>query len=279
MWTSVIDLGARHGSPLQGTADEWWVSGESLHQLLARLAAEWWVAEETDSGRLIGFARTLERDGLLELTEFFVLPDVQGKGIGRALLELAFPAGRGAVRSIVATSDVRAQARYYAAGMVARFPIYTLAAHPSDAEPAGDLAAVPIDDAQTFHDQRAIERQALGHRRSDEELGWLVEHRRAHLYKRDGEAIGFSFVGSDGVGPVAAKEPSDLPFILLHVEGQAHAMGLERIEIQVPAPNEVAMRHLMGRGYRLDPWINFLMSDRPFGRFDRLVPFSPPLFL
>jgi hypothetical protein len=195
------------------------------------------------------------------------------------LLELAFPARRGAVRSIVATSDVRAQARYYAAGMVARFPIYTLAARPSDAEPAGDLTAVPIDDALTIHDQRAIERQALGHRRSDEELRWLVEHRRAHLYKRDGEAIGFSFAGSDGVGPVAAKEPSDLPAILLHVEGQAHAMGLERIEIQVPAPNEAAMRHLMGRGYRLDPWINFLMSDRPFGRFDRLVPFSPPLFL
>jgi GNAT superfamily N-acetyltransferase len=279
MWTSVVDLGARHGSPLKGTAEEWWGSGQSLQQLLARLAAEWWVAEETDSGRLIGFARTLERDGLLELTEFFVLPDVQGKGIGRALLELAFPAGRGAVRSIVATSDVRAQARYYAAGMVARFPLYTLAARPSDAELAGDLSAVPIDNAETFDDQRAIERQALGHRRSDEELGWLVEHRRAHLYKRDGEAIGFSFVGSDGVGPVAAKEPSDLPFILLHVEGQAHAMGLERIEIQVPAPNEVAMRHLMGRGYHLDPWINFLMSDRPFGRFDRLVPFSPPLFL
>ena len=34
------------------------------------------------------------------------------------------------------------------------------------------------------------------------------------------------------------------------------------------------MRHLMGRGYRLDPWINFLMSDRPFGRFDRFVPFG-----
>src|SRR5438477_6857567 len=39
MWTSVVDLGARHGSLLQGTADEWWSSGESLHQLLARLAA------------------------------------------------------------------------------------------------------------------------------------------------------------------------------------------------------------------------------------------------
>ena len=55
-------------------------------------------------------------------------------------------------------------------------------------------------------------------------------------------------------------------------------MGLERIEIQVPAPNEVAMRHLMGRGYRFDHWINFLKYDRPFGRFDRFVPFGPPLF-
>ena len=94
-------------------------------------------------------------------------------------------------------------------------PIYTLAARPSDAEPAGYLAPVQIDDPQTFHDQRPIEHQALGHRRSEEELGWLVEHRRAHLYERDDEAIGFSFVGSDGVGPVAAKEPSDLPFILI----------------------------------------------------------------
>jgi GNAT superfamily N-acetyltransferase len=53
------------------------------------------------------------------LTEFFVLPDHQSRGIGRALIERAFPAGRGNVRSIIATSDVRAQARYYAAGAVA----------------------------------------------------------------------------------------------------------------------------------------------------------------
>jgi hypothetical protein len=70
-----------------------------------------------------------------------------------------------------------------------------------------------------------------------------------------------------------------LPAILLHVEDVARSVGLQRIEIQMPAPNEVAIRHLMGRGYRFDPWINFLMSDSPFGRFDRFVPFSPPTFL
>jgi hypothetical protein len=47
----------------------------------------------------------------------------------------------------------------------------------------------------------------------------------------------------------------------------------------VPAPNVIAIRHLMRRGYRFDSWINFLMSDRPFGQFDRFIPFSPPLFL
>jgi GNAT superfamily N-acetyltransferase len=281
MWTSVVDLGTRLGSPLQGTADDWWRSGESLHRLLAQLAAEWWLAEETDSGRLVGFARTIEREGLVELTEFFVLPQAQGRGIGRELLERAFPAGAGTVRSIVATSDVRAQARYYTAGTVARFPIYTLAAAIGEAGTAwgGGVAAVPIDDARAIEKQRAIERQVLGHRRSDEEMRWLLEHRRAHLYQRDGETIGFSFVGGDGVGPVAALAPSELPAILLHVEGVARSIGLERIEIQVPAPNEVAIRHLMGRGYHFDAWINFLMSDSPFGRFDRFVPFGPPMFL
>jgi GNAT superfamily N-acetyltransferase len=279
MWASVVELGSRHGSPLSGTADEWWSSSEPIHRLLARLAAEWWVAEESDSGRLLGFARTLERDGLFELTEFFVLPDAQGKGIGRRLLDLAFPAGRGAVRSIVATFDVRAQARYYAAGTIARFPLYTLAGRPAVSDPAADLDVVPIDTPQTIQHQRAVERQVLGHQRSDDEVNWLLQYRRGHVYKRDDQAIGFSFVGPDGVGPAAALDPSDLAAILLHVEHQAHDLGLNHIEIQVPAPNAAAMRHLLSRGYQVDPWMNFLMSDRPFGHFDRFINFSPPLFL
>jgi GNAT superfamily N-acetyltransferase len=281
MWAAVVDLGSKHGTPLTGTADEWWSSGESLHNLLARIAAEWWVAEEADSARLIGFARTLQREGLVELTEFFVLPESQGAGVGRALLERAFPAGRGAVRSIVATSDVRAHARYYAAGTVARFPIYSLVTGPGQAKPVyeGDLAAVRIDDELTIEEQRAVEGQVLGHRRSDVEMEWLLERRQAHVYRREGKPVGFSFVGPDGIGPVAALIPADLPSILLHIEGVAGGLGIERMELQVPAPNEVAMRHLMSRGFRLDPWINFLMSDKPFGQFDRFIPFGPPMFL
>jgi GNAT superfamily N-acetyltransferase len=279
MWLSVTDLGRRQGTPLEGSATDWWPSSEPLHRQLAQIAAEWWVAEEADSGRLVGFARSIERDGLLELTEFFVRPDQQSRGVGKALLERAFPAGRGTVRSIVATSDVRAQARYYAAGTVARFPLFTLAGVPGAMEHIRPVMAEPIDGEHEIEAQRAIERTVLGHRRSDDEIRWLLDRRQGHLYRRADRVIGFSFLGRDGAGPMAALEPSDLPAILLHVEALARTMGLERLELQVPAPNAIAIRHLMGRGYRFDSWINFLMSDRPFGQFDRFIPFGPPLFL
>jgi GNAT superfamily N-acetyltransferase len=279
MWESVTDLGRRQGTPLDGSASDWWPSSEPLHRLLAQIAAEWWVAEETGSGRLLGFARSIERDGLFELTEFFVRPDEQSRGVGKVLLERTFPAGRGTVRSIVATMDVRAQARYYTAGTVARFPVFTLGSAPGDAGPVREVMAEPIDGELAIEAQRVIERTVLGHRRSDDEIRWLLDRRQGHLYRRAGRVIGFSFLGRDGAGPMAALEPADLPAILLHVESLAHSIGLERLELQVPGPNAVAIRQLMGRGYRFDSWINLVMSDRPFGQFDRFIPFSPPLFL
>ena len=279
MWSSVTELGVRQGTPLEGTAEDWWRSSEPLSRLLAEEAAEWWVAELPSSSQLVGFARSVERDGLFELTEFFVRPNQQSRGIGKALLERAFPAGRGRVRSIIATSDVRAQARYYAAGTVARFPLFTMGGAPAASSPVGDLMAEPIEGGRAIQAQRRIERRVLGHRRSESEIGWLLVRRRGHLYLRDGQYIGFSFLGPDGTGPMAALNSADLPAILAHVEDVARSIGLERLELQVPGPNEVGIRHLLARGFHIDKWINLLMSDRPFGHFDRFIPFSPPLFL
>jgi hypothetical protein len=174
---------------------------------------------------------------------------------------------------------VRAQARYYAAGTVARFPLFTMGGTPGDRRPPAVLATEPIDGERAIDAQRAVERTVLGHRRSDEEVMWLLDRRQGHLYRRGDRTVGFSFLGRDGAGPIAALDPADLPAILLHVEGLARSMGLERLELQAPGPNAVAIRHLMDRGFRFDSWINLLMSDRPFGQFDRFIPFSPPVFL
>ncbi len=281
LWASVTDLGVRHGTPLHGSATEWWASGESLQSFLAAHAAEWWVAEEPDGGTLIGYGRSIERGGLLELVELFVLPTRQSAGVGRALIDRAFPLGRGDIRSIIATTDVRAVSRYYRADTVARFPMLTLGGVPAKAQAAGNMTADPID-VESETDRRVlreIDRWVLEYPREEAEIHWLLQDREGFLYRRNEEAIGFAFVGKDGVGPVAVLDAGDLPAILLHVEGRAFAADIDRIEFQVPAPNEVATRHLLSRGFRLDPWVNLLMSNRPFGRFDRLVSFGPPVFL
>lgn len=133
---------------------------------------------------LLGYARSIERGGLFELTEFFVMPMRQSGGLGRALIDRAFPVGRGDVRSIIATTDPRALARYYRAGAVARFPMLTLGGVPTETGITGDVTPRPLD-ADSEKDvsaMREIERSVLEFARDAAEIRWLLSDREGHLY-------------------------------------------------------------------------------------------------
>ena len=84
----------------------------------------------------------------------------------------------------------------------------------------------------------------------------ILERREGYLYRRGGRSIGFAFVGKGGAGPIAALDADDLAVELLHVEGRAHALGVNRLNLQVPGVNAVAVRHLVGRGFQIDAWVN-----------------------
>lgn len=281
LWESVTDLARRNAVHLDGTAAEWWAAQEPLHRFLATHAAEWWVAQDDGSSELIGYARSITRGDLLELTEFFVLPGRQSAGVGRALLERAFPVERHEVRSIIATTDVRAQSRYARAGTAARFPFFSLVGEPSETSPGGEITshAIALDSPADRAIVQDIERTVLEYPRGDEEIRWLLEDRRGFLYRRGDDAIGFAFLGEHGVGPIAVLDPADMGAILLDVEGRAYESGIKKLDFQVPSLNEIATRHLLARGFQLDTWMNLLMSNRPFGRFDRFIAFGPPMFL
>jgi GNAT superfamily N-acetyltransferase len=276
---SVRDLAARQNTPWEVEAETQWARMRYLFEHLAEHSAEWWIAEDPATDEAIGYARSIERGGLFELSEFFVAPGRQSAGVGAALLAHAFPAHRGEVRAIIATTDVRAQARYYAAGTVARFPIVALVGTPRPADRAPELEIVPVaaDDAE-IDDLRQVERTVLEFDRG-EELRWLAEQREGFLYRRDGAPIGFGFIGRAGTGPIAALDPSDQPAILRHLEARAAALELEEVSFEVPMVNGVAIRHLLERGFRMDPFYTFLMSSRPFGQFDRYIGFGPPFVL
>jgi GNAT superfamily N-acetyltransferase len=276
---SIRDLADRLNTPWQVEPDAQWKRMQYLFDHLAEHAAEWWIAEDAATGEPIGYARSVAREGLFELSEFFVHPGRQQGGVGAALLERAFPRDRGEVRTIIATPDVRAQARYYRAGTVARFPIVALQGRPRAGAPAAGVEAVRlVAGGPEMAEVRRIEAAILEFDRGDE-LNWLAERREGYLYRRGTVAIGFAFVGAEGTGPIAAMEAADQRDILAHVEDRAAALALPEITFETPMVNGEAVGHLLDGGYRMDPFYTFLMSSRPFGRFDRYIGFSPPFVL
>jgi GNAT superfamily N-acetyltransferase len=273
---AMSDLFVRQGIAWELDPEAFWKDLEPFLVHLGTTAGEWWVAIDESDGSLVGYARSVQRGGLIELSELFVRPGRQSSGLGRQLIERALPPGGGEVRVIIATTDVRALARYYGVGTVVRFPIASLGAEPQPGD-AGELEVVSatIDNVAEL---AVIEQAVVGYPR-DADYPWLIEHREGFLYRRDGRALGFAFVSPGGAGPIAVLDPADQVAILRHAEGRANTLGMESVSFEVPMVNEVAMRHLLGRGFRIEPPLTLLMSSVPFGAFDRFILFGPPIVL
>lgn len=286
---TVDDLSRRMGYQANSTADDPdpWAVRRPLWEHLSRTGEPAWLAID-DDGRPIGYARSILRDGERELTEFFVLPGHQSAGIGRELLDRSFPAGAGAAhRSVIATGDPRALGRYLKAGLEMRFPIVTFLGRPTTEVVPTDLELAPIEgSASVLAALDRVDRHVIGHRRSEDHR-WLVDQRSAVVAWRGGRVVGYAYAGRFQ-GPIAALDPSDLAALLAWAASTAAATadssataetGSGEIGFDVPLTNVVAVRHLLARGYRLDPFITYYLSDGPAGRFDHYVVTSPPLFI
>lgn len=273
---AVGDLMARQNHESSIDADSLWKVLESYVAHLAVHAAEWWLAEDAGDGSLVGHARSVERGGLFELSELFVKPGRQSSGLGKELIERAFPRGRGDVRVIIATNDVRALARYYAADTVARFPIASLSGAAKAARGGElDVVSATVDDVAIIAE---LETAVVGYAR-DADYPWLLRERQGLLYRRGHRVVGFAFFSTTGLGPIAALDPADQRFILDDLENRAHVAGVEELSFSVPMINEIAMNHLLGRGFKVDGPVHLFMSNRPFGNFDRFISFAPPIVL
>jgi predicted acetyltransferase len=228
----------------------------------------------------VGYARSIVRDGVRELTEFFVLPDAQSSGIGRGLLERAFPAGGARHRAIVATIDTRAIARYLRTGLDARLPMIGWEGTPHDDPLNSTLSRERIDpDAPPLDDLAAIDRAVLGFVR-DADHRWLASQRDAWLYRREGRAVGYGYHPSRAGwgGPYAALSPADMPVLLADGEAAAARAGHPFVTFDTPMSSRAAIDHLLSRGFRVDPFVMLFFTDGPIDGLDRYVLTSPPFF-
>lgn len=255
--------------------DGLWDIRRPLYEHLARTGEQFWLAYEND--RLAGYARSILRDGLLELTEFFVHPESQSAGLGRQLLERAFPGETGDRNVIIATTEVRALARYLKAGVYARFPIYAFSRNPRELDLQSDLEYLPITGSdEDFNSLRAIDSRVLDHTRDPDHTFW-ISTKRGFLYRRNGQAVGYGYIDRDG-GPFALLNEEDFPAVLTHAERVASLMS-DGFYLEVPLINKFAVDHLISNGYELSSFLSLFMSDVPFGQFDHYIIPSPPFFL
>ena len=279
---TVDDLGRRTGGGANATSGDpnAFEIRRPMFEHLAATADQWWVAEDEATGRAVGYARSIVRDGVRELTEFFVLPDAQSAGVGRGLLERAFPDEGARHRAIVATIDPRAIARYLRAGLDARVPMIGLEGVPRDERLATDLRREPIDAGDPPLEALAeVDRRLLGFRR-DEDHRWLASQRPGVLYRRGEAVVGYGYHPTRPLwgGPYAALESHDLPVLIADGEAAAAAAGHATVTFDVALTARPALDHLLGRGFRVDPFVMLFFTDGPVDGLDRYVLTSPPFF-
>jgi len=274
---SLVDLGQRLGvETITGgveNLDALWAKRAPIMTHAAETADRWWVAEE--AGRLVGYARSILRDGIRQLTEFFVRPGAQSAGVGRELLERVFPAEGSRGRILLATPDTRALARYLKAGLSARFPVYHFGRPRRPVLYTGELEPVPVaGDQYGLALLASIDREVLGFRR-DTDHRWLLSQRRGFVYLRNGTPVGYGYVGLYQ-GPFASIDPAALGPMLAHAESVAEG---DEFGVEAPLISRSATQYLLEHGFRMDPFVNYYLSDVELGKFDRYLVTTPSLFI
>lgn len=250
-----------------------WDERRSLYEHLANTAEHFWIAER--DGQLLGFARSTLRDGLRELTEFFVRPGEQSSGVGRELLARAFPRIGAQRLNIIATTDMRAQSRYLKAGVLPRFPIYYFGHEAEAVQFDTDLTFVPLT-SEHMEALAEIDQVIIGHRR-DVDHTWLMSDREGYLYMRSDRPVGYGYAGIRN-GPFALLDNRDYPAVLAHAENQVIGKR-KNFGVEVPMINRAAVDYLLSRNFRIDTFIALFMSDEPFGKFENYILTSPPFFM
>lgn len=252
-----------------------WEERQSLYIHLAQTADQFWVAEK--EGQMIGFARSIVRAGVRQLTELFVLPDQQSGGVGRELMARTFPLGDTAYRLIIASADPRAQVLYLKSGIYPRFPVYYFGRQPENVRMVTDLIFEPISSSpEIIGILGKVDETVLGYRR-DVDHTWLMEDRQGYIYHRDDQPVGYGYLGGRN-GPFALLDVDDFPAVLAHAENLAVASGREHFGVEVPMVNRVVVDYLLARGFRLDLLMAVMMTNEPFGRFENYILTSPPFF-
>lgn len=274
LWAYVRQIGLVGPDEVDDVEAAWERQGP-LMQHLEATAAEDWLAEDAN-GAVVGMARSIERDGHVQLTHFFVDPQAQTRGLGRQLLDRAFRPGWGRHRSVIATQDPRALGLYLRFGVKARGLGIALTKPPAATEIPTTLRIEEIGPGPASEEAiGVIDQKVLGYRR-DQDIRFLLSERPACLFWRGRQPVAYLFAGTGLVaGPGAALDRSDLPAVIVEQERRALAAGHESISVALSTAASDTLAWALEHGFRIEPFYAVLLSDAPTLQLDRYLMTQP----
>jgi GNAT superfamily N-acetyltransferase len=241
-----------------------------------------WVAER--GGTIVGFGFSWMTETFWFLSQLFVRPETQAKGIGQALLSRTLTQAernRATNRALITPAyNTASTGLYLNNGLYPREPLYRMAA-PAQAV-AQKLAEAGYDTTpiapwpEPREWMAGIDGVLLGFPRD-------MHHRfllgggaaRGVRIERAGRLAGYAYISAEGhVGPLAIAPDADARSVVVTALRCALESRPSQVSMIIPGRADGVMQAVLARGFRIEePYV--LMASRPFGNWDNYLPRAP----
>jgi GNAT superfamily N-acetyltransferase len=221
------------------------------------------VAES--AGEVVGFAGAIAVPAGWFLTDLFVAPAVQGRGVGRALLAETLPATGS--RLTFSSADRRALPIYVRAGMSPWWPLLYLRAPSPSRSTGGAASNVELADGASA---AALERELTGHDRSRDWAFWAAgPNRRPFAVLEVGRPVAVGVGVGRRLGRLAIGPDADPVVAVLAALAGTGAGTLTGLAVPGPHP---ATRILLDQGWLIEGADTHLASGPDLLDPTRLLP-------
>ena len=283
--TAIDDLNKRHGFLVEPTPRS--PPNPQYAFWLEKNPSSFWVAE--NNGRIAGYTFSFLRGSLWFLADLFIMPNYQGKGVGRSLIERTLGSWRShriANRALITPAFNRSSASLYMRfGMFPRHVLYFASAPKERILQGLDLIDTkPLEAKESAQGEsrvpelNRIDQQALGF-----SLGWHhefflgVQQARCFILRKDGHLKGYVYVRRNGrIGPLVVTSRPSFRAALMAALSLAANGDNKDVTVFYAGSNEEAASAFVKCGFRLEYPLLF-MSAHPMGEWDNYLFYSPGL--
>ena len=246
--------------------------------------------------RIVGFGIAAQREHVWFLSQLYVLPSEQGKGIGRALMtqilpSLATPSPQAAAAGTDEVEDVPAarggvlamctdsaqpvsNGLYARLGIVPRMPVLNLVGTPNPSALArlpAAVQAVPFGRVDPSADIDVVDRAILGYAHPADHAFLRKTGRDGFVFRSaGGDLLGYGYSSEAGrFGPIALLDETLTAPVIGHLMSTIRARGAT--SAWVPGDNDRAVVALLRAGLRIEGFPALLCWSRPFAGFERYL--------